>query len=218
MLCENVRQHPEFFAAIPTLFWTLALFKFRTGGNTSLGDLSIEIDGIVARSREELSDRVEQLYQDQYGRLYRYLLHTGSSPTDADEFIQEVFLRLFQTLRDGNRIEKPVSWLFGALHHIGIDEIRRSSRHVEFDALHAVVQDSHVCDTQNPEAELLERERTARLEKAMRQLTERQYRYLLLRIEGLKLREIAEVFGVTVQSVAESCTRAIDHLGRLMHD
>jgi transcriptional regulator len=51
----------------------------------------------------------------------------------------------------------------------------------------------------------------------MVQLTERQYQYLLLRTEGLKLREIADIFEVTVQSVAEVCTRAMDHLGRSMN-
>jgi transcriptional regulator len=52
----------------------------------------------------------------------------------------------------------------------------------------------------------------------MAQLTERQTKFLLLRAEGLKLREIAEMYGLTVQSVAESCERAMDRLGRLTHE
>jgi DNA-binding CsgD family transcriptional regulator len=49
-------------------------------------------------------------------------------------------------------------------------------------------------------------------------LTQRQFEYLLLRAEGLKLGEIAQMFEVTVQTVAESCARAIERLGRVTHE
>jgi RNA polymerase sigma-70 factor (ECF subfamily) len=183
------------------------------------GDLSIQLEGLGLRHREELADQIERLYQLHYGALFRYLVHTGRSPADADEFIQEAFLRLIQTLREGKRVEKPKNWLLGVLHHIGIDEVRRSNRHVEYDALPADARAGQPSDWEStPEGAVLRQERADRLTKALQQLTERQYRYLLLRTEGLKLREIAKIFGVTVQSVAEACARAVDHLGRSLHE
>jgi DNA-binding CsgD family transcriptional regulator len=52
----------------------------------------------------------------------------------------------------------------------------------------------------------------------MARLTKRQYQYMLLRAEGMKLREIAELYGVAVASVAEACGRAMETLGRLSHE
>ena len=53
---------------------------------------------------------------------------------------------------------------------------------------------------------------------AFSRLTTRQCEYLNLRAEGLKLREIAELHGVTIQSVAETCARAIEALGKMTNE
>jgi RNA polymerase sigma-70 factor, ECF subfamily len=192
---------------------------FRPDISGARGGLSLEMDGVAMRSREELADRVEQLYEEHYEGIYRYLVYTGHQCADADEFTQEAFLRLFKSLRDGNRIEKPKNWLFGAVHRIRVDENRRAMRTVEYDAMHVEAWEAKAVDPgPTPEAEVLQQERSEQMRRALAQLTERQYQYLLLRTEGLKLREIAEIFRVTVQSVAEACTRAMDRMGRLMHE
>ncbi len=85
------------------------------------------------RTRKELASQIEQLYDEHYDGLFRYLVHLGTSPVDADEFVQEAFLRLFQALRDGVRVERPKSWLIGVLHHVRADEGRRSLRQVEYE-------------------------------------------------------------------------------------
>jgi RNA polymerase sigma factor (sigma-70 family) len=192
---------------------------FRPDISGARGDLSLEMEGVAMRSREELADRVEQLYEEHYEGIYRYLVYIGHRSADADEFTQEAFLRLFESLQDGNRIEKPKNWLFGAVHRIRVDENRRAMRIVEYDAMHVEAWEAIAVDPgPTPEAEVLQRERAEQMRRALAQLTERQYQCLLLRTEGLKLREIAEIFRVTVQSVAEACTRAMDRMGRLTHE
>lgn len=191
----------------------------RRRSDGSQADLAFKIEGPIVRRRTELASRVELLYQEHYDGLYRYLLLSGSFPADADEFIQEAFFRLFRTLRSGKPIEKPRNWLLRVIHNIRADEARRSIRLVQFDAAGAAVQaQSETYPSATPETELLQQERFAHLRISLAKLTKRQYQYLLLRAEGLKLREIAEMFGVSLQSVAETCTRAIDQLGRLTHE
>src|SRR5262249_42508528 len=99
-----------------------------------------------------------------------------------------------------------------------IDDARRERRapaatQAEQDAFAARAQDP----APGPELSLLERERTEQVRTAMAGLTPRQHEYLLLRAEGMKLREIAKLYGVAIQSVAESCARAIERLGRGRH-
>lgn len=166
-----------------------------------------------------MAERVLRLYQEYSETVLRYLLHVGYTADQADDFVQEAFLRLFKTLQRGDAIEKPKNWLLSVVHHIKADEIRRNNRMVAFHP--DEVEPFDACPAGHaatPETELLKNERASRLQKAMLQLTQRQYQYLILRTEGLKLREIAEIFGVSVQSVAEACTRAIDHLGRVLND
>jgi RNA polymerase sigma factor (sigma-70 family) len=92
-------------------------------------------------------------------------------------------------------------------------------RHVEYNELALEERSSEaLISPSNPEVETIRLEHYARLRRAMECLTERQYEYLLLRAEGLKLREIAEIEGVSVQSVAEVCARAMDRLARLSNE
>lgn len=171
------------------------------------------------QGREQVAERVLRLYKDHAESVLRYLLHIGYPADQADDLVQEAFLRLFKALQKGERIEKPKNWLLAVVHHIKVDELRRSNRMVAFDSAEVEPFDaSSSGQAATPETELLQLEHAQRLEKAMLQLTERQYQYLILRTEGLKLREIAEIFGVSVQSVAEACTRAIGHLGRVLND
>jgi RNA polymerase sigma-70 factor (ECF subfamily) len=184
-----------------------------------LPEIALELQGVGVPGKMELARRVEKLYQEYYDSVYRYLLLTDSVPADADEFAQEAFLRLFRSLKAGQSIEKPKNWLVSVAHNLRLHEGRKEDRKargpkVEFDVFAAQQADPAL----DPENAMLERERLDQVRSAMSRLTERQSEYLNLRAEGLKLREIAEMYGVAVQSVAEACSRAIERLGKLTHE
>ena len=177
------------------------------------------VAGMALGARKELPELVEQLYHDHYRPLYNYLRLSGCSPSDADEFLQTAYLRLVRLLRDGKSIEKPRNWFLRVLHNIRHDEKERAARFstMEADSLETILHKKAFFGS-NPETELIEQERLLLLRAAMSRLTERQYQYMLLRVEGMKLREIAELYGVTVASVAEACGRAMHTLGSLSHE
>ena len=188
-------------------------------GTFGASEVSLESGGVAVRTRKELAELVEQLYHDYYDTLYSYLLLSGCTPADAEEYLQDAYMRLVRFLQQGKAVDKPKPWLLRVLHNIRHDEQQRSSRFLamEPEDLEALSQRKAMRGP-NPESEALERERLERVRTAMSQLTERQYQYMLLRAEGLKLREIAELHGVAVASVAEACGRAMEKLGRLTHE
>jgi RNA polymerase sigma-70 factor, ECF subfamily len=161
---------------------------------------------------------VEDLYGEHYAGLHRYLLRTGCQPADADDYVQESFLRLCRFLEQGHTVHKPKSWLIRVLHNIRTDDSRREHRVSTrtFADLETQVAKSLGTAT-DAETESLERERLAALVKATSRLTGRQHQFLILRAEGLKFREIAKLHGVTIQTVAEACAKATDRLGRMAH-
>jgi RNA polymerase sigma factor (sigma-70 family) len=185
------------------------------GGSAS--EVSLEMGRVTMANLAETVDLIKRLYEEHYDAVFRYLYLSGSRPADADEFIQEAFLRIFQALRRGSHIDKPRNWLLRVAHNLRHDEKREANRRDNYDEeklpIHKVIDPAP-----DPEARLVERERLASFRAAMARLTDRQTKFLLLRAEGLKLREIAEMYGLTVQSVAESCERAMDRLGRLTHE
>lgn len=180
---------------------------------------TLAIDAPVPGSRNQLAYKVEAIYDDCYHDLLRYLMLTGCDGTDANDFLQEAFLRMVQQLKQGKSIKTPKFWLLRVLRNIRCDEHNYTSRFLAVDAddLELIVN-RRAGEHPNPEVAALTRERYERVRTAMASLTERQYQCILLRASGLKLREIAEVVGISVVTVAEACGRAMEKLGRLQYE
>lgn len=78
--------------------------------------------GILRRpeSDTELQDQVAQLFAETREDVYRYLLTLGVHPPKAQESVQEVFLRLYTTLKKGEKIENLRGWVFRVAHNLGL--------------------------------------------------------------------------------------------------
>jgi RNA polymerase sigma-70 factor (ECF subfamily) len=189
----------------------------RSGNGAAAGEVSLETGRAAMANREDVAELVKQLYEEHFESVYRYLYLSGSASIDADEFVQEAFLRMFQALRGGAHIEKPRNWLLRVVHNLRCDQTRLASRRDEYDE--EKLPSAAVIDSApDPESRAVRQQELAKLRAAMAQLTERQSQFLLLRAEGLKLKDIAEMYGISVQSVAGACERAMDRLGRLTHE
>lgn len=187
----------------------------RQSPNGTAASLAVECS--EEKSVSNLQEIVKQLYQEYHCALHRYLVATGSSPADADELVQETFLRLLRLLRRRISIERPRHWLFKVAHNLRTDSQRQLARQATFAAqeLESGITATAGCD---PEVQFLYSEHRERLDVALKQLTERQSTILHLRAEGLKLREISDLLGVSVQSVSEACARALERIGRLVDE
>jgi len=177
---------------------------------------AIRLVGAEPQMKDKLADYVSELYEEHYRGLFRHLILSGSTSAEADDLIQEGFLRLFRHLGSGHEVDNPRSWLIRVLHNLRIDEIRKYKREFTLEQPEFEYLAAQLC-AQGPDAEaqMIANEQRARARKAFSKLAPRQYQYLLLRAEGLKLREIAEMFRVTVQTVSESCAKAMLELGRI---
>jgi RNA polymerase sigma-70 factor (ECF subfamily) len=163
--------------------------------------------------------RIIELYDQFRPSLYGYLISLGLAPQQADDAVQETFLRLFEHLQSDGSDRNLRSWLFCVAHNLSQDIHRRERRMVNSSASD---QESvrklldRVDPGLNPEELYLHKERSARLASAVAQLSEQQRQCMHLRAEGLRYREISAVLGISVSTVAESLQRAIDRIvGRL---
>src|ERR1700727_1975469 len=92
----------------------------------------------VARLRTtdcpNLTDRVRDAYEQHYPALHRYLLLTGSAPDEAQDAIQQSFIRFIQILRDGDPVDQPKSWLMRVVHNMHVDRYRKQKRDIGFES------------------------------------------------------------------------------------
>src|SRR2546426_10206183 len=94
-----------------------------------------ELTGIVLRDRAALAlqDQVAQLFLEAREDVYRYLLSLGVYPPQAQEGAQEVFLRLYATLRKGEKIQNSRAWIFRVAHNLGLKIRARENSQTPFD-------------------------------------------------------------------------------------
>ena len=164
------------------------------------------------RSGSELQDRVSRLFEEARDDVYRYLLTLGLHPPRAQEAAQEVFLRLYATLKKGEEIGNPRAWVFRVAHNYGLKVREKQVAEEPFDpALEARIR----APGEDPEKDLLERERMLRFHHAVEGLSEQQKRCLFLRMEGLRYPEIGSALGISASAVGEFLRRAMVRLKKV---
>jgi RNA polymerase sigma-70 factor (ECF subfamily) len=167
-------------------------------------------------SESQTSAEVSRAYVDWRDDVYRYLLRLGLYPPQAQEAAQEVFLRLYTTLRKSSEpIANPRAWVFRTAHNLGLTLRARENRSRPFEP----EWETMIPDTgRSPEARLIEREKLLRVHQAVGDLSPQQRQCLRLRAEGLRYHEIAEIIGVSVSTVYEFLRRGIARLRKAVYE
>lgn len=68
----------------------------------------------------------EQVWRELSDRLRQFVLSRRVAPADADDVLQNVFLRIHQNLDSLNRAERLESWVFQITRNAVIDHFRKS--------------------------------------------------------------------------------------------
>jgi len=176
-----------------------------------------ELVGILRaeRTTTTLQVQVAQLFEESREDVYRYLLTLGLTPPRAQEAAQEVFLRLYASLKKGEDIQNPRAWIFRVAHNWGLKVKARQSAE---DPIAPEMEIRLESPAQTPEHQLLERERMERFHRAVENLSEQQRRCLFLRMEGLRYPEIGAAMGISSSAVGEFLRRAVARLKKVHNE
>lgn len=156
--------------------------------------------------RTGMGGRGDAEYEAAYERLqpslYRYLLRLTGDPDLAEDLAQESFVRLLNHDLPEAEI-RP--WIFAVATNLVRDSARTRERR------RRLIQEHGQPRTHAPPAdEWVERaERIESVREALGKLSERDRKLLLLREEGFKYAEIAELIGVVPGSVGTLVARAL---------
>ena len=164
--------------------------------------------------RNRHQEEVTRAFEDARDDVYRYLVTLGLPLPQAQEAAQEVFLRLYVALENGDNIHNTRAWIFRTAHNLGLDlRGKRQPLPIEPEMEHALRDTAR-----SVELDLIERERMEQLSGAWITLSPQQRQCLHLRAEGLRFREIAGVMGISISSVREFLGRAVAKLQRAVHE
>jgi RNA polymerase sigma-70 factor (ECF subfamily) len=147
-----------------------------------------------------------QLFVEHGPPLYRFCRSTLANAADAEDVVQETFLKLLQHLQSGGDRSNLRAWLFAVAANACRDRGRWRMRwlpwRAELDA-RTVAPDSDDDDGDR-----------RRARAALRTLAPRDRMLIALRAQGLSYREIAAAAAITEPSVGRLLARAIDRWKR----
>jgi RNA polymerase sigma-70 factor (ECF subfamily) len=150
----------------------------------------------VARAAGGDRDAFEELVRRHADRLYAVVLRFCGEPGEAEEVVQEAFLRAWRSIDRFERRSEFFTWLY----RIGLNEAkRRAGRRASPDPLS--VEEGALARTPDlshaPESRAEQHDLRAALERAVRALPEGYRAPLILRdVEGLSTGEAAEIMGL----------------------
>ena len=152
------------------------------------------------------ADRTRELFSEHGAAIYRFAVSLMRHPQDAEDVVQETFLKLLQHLEAGGNSDNLRGWLFTVAAHAARDRQRRGMRWLPWSSDHDARVEPPVLPDEDG------RERAVRA--SMRQLPERDRLLLALRAQGLSYRDVASAAGVKESSVGQFLARAIERWTR----
>jgi RNA polymerase sigma-70 factor (ECF subfamily) len=172
----------------------------------------------AAEDTSRLEREVAAIFRHLREPLYRYLLRLLRDAAEAEDLTQEVFLRLFAALREGQKVGNVRGWVFRVGHNLAINQQKRQGPVESLDDPSCRLGCERVDERHNAEQCIQESERHGRLHNALALLSRQERLCLDLRVEGLRYREIADDLGVSISTVATLIGRALEKLIRANHE
>lgn len=168
----------------------------------------------------------EDLISKYEKKVYNTVLRIIRDKEAAKDISQEVFIKVYKSLKNFNEKSKFSTWLYRIAVNTSIDELRKNKNRYNNISLdnpdpehgntrQAEFEISGSKDT--PEEKLIKKEKIKELYKAINMLQEDQRILILLRdIQGLSYDEISDVTGIKIGTVKSKLNRARNALKELI--
>jgi RNA polymerase sigma-70 factor (ECF subfamily) len=163
----------------------------------------------LPHAAERVRPHVEEvvgLYGSLRRPLLRYALTFGVLASDVEEVVQETFLALFKHLESGKSRQNLPGWAFRVCHNLALKQREKAMKLMNSEAEWSA---QHMQAGLNPEQQLLQAQRRAKLQAVLTALPEQDRCCISLRAEGLRYREIAEILDISLGAVSLSLTRSL---------
>jgi RNA polymerase sigma factor (sigma-70 family) len=142
-------------------------------------------------------------------RLRRYARALAGNTAAADDLVQDTMERAWSRLSSWRRGSDMRAWLFGVMHNLYVDQLRRAPPPAE--PLEEADSAAFFAPAQSDRLELRD------LESALRVLPAEQREVLLLvALEEMRYEEVALALGIPVGTVMSRLARARERLRALM--
>lgn len=163
----------------------------------------------------ELESRFKALLDEHRGILARVTRSFAHSPAEADDLQQEMMLQMWISLPTFGGLSKASTWIYRVCLNTALTWFRGDSRRRRRVEPRADLS-AFAGSAASPAESAGDRDLLEQLYAAIHLMPEFERALVLLMLDGVPYREIAEVTGLTENHVGVSLTRARGRLAELM--
>jgi len=181
------------------------------------GKLSIDLTRRI--EVDPVEDCILELFNEMRAPVLRHLLWMNLRPDQAEDVLQETFLRLYQhLLRDEFSRRNLRGWIWRVAHNLGVNLRLTANRNENGAELALEDVSSWLADSSpNPEQMLQQRQKDEHMDGGFQSLTQRDQQCVHLRAQGLGYRQIASAMGIGRSTVADTLSRVTTFLRSYSH-
>jgi len=166
-------------------------------------------ESLVKRAQQHDQVALTRLYDENFDRIYRYIVLKIGDRTEAEDMTQQVFLQALKSISSYKWKGTPFSaWLYRIAHNQIVDYFRKKSRYATVDL------DPRIQDRDPDPVTLAEKKMdAAELAEATRKLTRAQQEVIALRFSSdLPIAEVSRIMGKSegaIKALQHSAIRAL---------
>ena len=160
-------------------------------------------ESLIRRAQQRDQVALTQLYEENFDKIYRYIVLKIGDRTEAEDMTQQVFLNALKSISSFKWKGMPFSaWLFRIAHNQVVDYFRKKSKHATVS-----LDESLATGDDDPERTVERKVEIEQLVRANKRLTTAQQEVISLRFAGeLPVAEVARIMGRS-----EGAVKALQH-------
>ncbi len=160
-------------------------------------------EGLIRRAQQHDAVALTQLYEDNFDKIYRYVVLKIGDRIEAEDMTQQVFLKALQSISSYKWKGMPFSsWLYRIAHNQIVDYFRKKSKRPT-----EPLDESITASDGDPENIAERNVQIEEVAEATKKLTKAQQEVISLRFAGeLSIAEVAKAMGRT-----EGAVKALQH-------
>ncbi|MBL7729500.1 MAG: RNA polymerase sigma-70 factor [Dinghuibacter sp.] len=169
--------------------------------------MELDQPGILTLLAEKNEAAFEQVFKQHFKSLHGYACAMLTDPADAEEAVQQVFLKLWERPEQLHISGSLAAYLYRAVHNQCLNQIKHQKVKTGYQ-LHVAYSMNR--ETDNATGKIAGRELETRFQAALAELPEQcRTIFQLSRFDEMKYREIAETLGISIKTVENQMGKAL---------
>lgn len=164
---------------------------------------------LIDQALEGDADAFEQLVVQHQDRLFASMFQVTHSAEEAEDVVQEAFVRAYLKLDTFQRNSRFFTWLYRIAFNSALSRRRKKRASLSLDQTREVLGSEPTDDVDAPDERLLRGERVDLVRAALDRLSAEHRTILVLReMENCAYEDIAEVLSISIGTVRSRLSRA----------